>query len=870
MSLEKYSKKRNFDKTTEPKSGKNTEKGKLKFVVQRHHASHLHYDFRLEMDGVLKSWAIPKGPSLNPKDKRLAMMVEDHPYDYRTFEGIIPAGQYGGGVVHIFDEGTYEALAGGTEKDLKKGLQAGNLKFSMSGRILRGEFALIRLKNAEDNAWLLVKHKDNYAVDTKYSSEDYVPEKLKEEGVIFKNEATTAGKQKKLSPAPVNEPLQETKDETLTETKKGNTLKVKGGRGRVEDGAGKEAERTVVSYRPMLARLSEKVFDNPDWIYEKKFDGYRALAYISAKGEAQLISRNGIDFSTKYVDITSALKELCLDAVLDGELVVENNEGKSDFQQLQNYALLDKKMNIKFYVFDLLSLNGHDIREMELIRRKELLEKIIEGLKSSWIVYSAHTIEKGKALYKKAAEGGWEGIIAKNGKSAYLSNLRSDNWLKFKFQNSQEAVVIGFLSPGGSRQYFGSLALGMYKGTELVYIGNCGTGFNALTLKTVYEAMEPLITDRKPVNEKIHKEQHVTWLKPDLVCEVTYAEWTSDGHLRHAVFKGLRIDKEKQEIVKEAVEAQTAGQSVPALEGPDDREIIFGKKTVKLTHLNKLYWKTEGISKGQMINYYEEVGDYMLPYLKDRPLSLNRHPNGIDSPGFFQKDLDMDKVPGWIKSAPVIAESTGKTVDYLICNDKATLLWMANLGCIEINPWLSTYQKPKNPTFAVMDLDPHDINFTEVVNVAQTIKKALDVMKIEGFIKTSGSKGLHIFIPIGLSFDYDISKNFVHYLGQIVLEEHPETTSLERTPSKRKNKIYLDFLQNRRGQTIAAPYSLRPKPGATVSAPLAWDEIDENLSLKNYTIFNMAARIKEKGDLWKDIFNTKNDLIKGLKLWKGG
>lgn len=864
MSLEKYSKKRNFDKTTEPRSGKNKEKGKLKFVVQRHHASHLHYDFRLEMDGVLKSWAVPKGPSLNPKDKRLAMMVEDHPFDYRTFEGTIPAGEYGGGVVHIFDEGTYEALDGGTEQDLEKGLLSGNLKFKMYGKLLKGEFALVRLKNADDNAWLLIKHKDDYAVDTKYSSEDHVPEKVKKQGLDFKKKAKTDGLQEDAAPAKGKAPEREGQE---LSNKKEEALS---GEKDIVEGTDQTISKGKVSYSPMLARLSDKVFDNPDWVYERKFDGYRALAYISAKGEAQLISRNGIDFSHKYVQITSALKELCLDAVLDGELVVENKEGKSDFQQLQNYELLDKKMKIRFYIFDLLSLNGHDIRDMELINRKELLEKVLEGLKSDFIVYSAHTIGKGKALYQKAAEQGWEGIIAKNGKSTYLSNSRSDNWLKFKFENSQEAVIIGFLSPGGSRQYFGSLALAIYQGTDLVYIGNCGTGFNALTLKTVYEAMAPLITERKPVKEKIHNENSVTWLRPELVCEVTYSEWTTDGHLRHPVFKGLRIDKEKKEVVQEAVEAKALQEHGESAEGPDEREVVFGKKTVKLTNLNKMYWKKENISKGQMISYYEGIADYLLPHLKDRPLSLNRHPDGIDSPGFFQKDLDLDKVPTWIKSAPMFSESNGKTIDYLICNDKATLLWMANLGCIEVNPWLSTYKKPENPLYAVMDLDPHDIDFAEVIKVAQTIKKALDVMKIEGFIKTSGSKGLHIFIPVGTSFDYSITKDFVHYLGQIVLAEHPETTSLERTPSKRKHKIYLDFLQNRRGQTIAAPYSLRPKPGATVSAPLEWDEVDDDLNLENYTIYNMAARIKEKGDLWKDILNTKNDLLKGLKLWKGG
>lgn len=838
MSLEKYAKKRDFSKTREPRSGKSAKKGALRFVVQRHHASRLHYDFRLEIDGVLKSWAVPKGPSLNPKDKRLAMMVEDHPYAYSTFEGTIPAGEYGGGVVSIFDEGTYEALEGGTEKELKKGLYAGNLKFRMHGKILKGEFALVRLKNAKSNSWLLIKHKDEYAVATKYNSEDVVPAKVKEKGLAFKKQAKTV--------------IQQEIDIAGTE----------------QIAAMPEKKPDEISYKPMLAKLSDTIFDDPDWIYERKLDGYRAMAYVSAEGDVRLISRNGIDFSEKYKQVTEALKGLGATAVIDGELVVEDAKGRSFFQQLQNYEVLDKKMSLRFYAFDLLALNGHDIRDMELIKRKELLQKVIAGVKSELLIYSEHVVGKGKELYEKAGKMDWEGVIAKNAGSGYLNDRRSESWLKFKFQHSQEAVILGFLSPAGSRHYFGALVLGMYEGPDLVYIGNCGTGFNAASLKSVYEEMVPLETKRKPVKGKINKERNVTWIKPELVCEVTYAEWTDDGSLRHSVFKGLRIDKYKEKVIKETAETLVQRDKIVGEEFPDEKELAFGQKKVKLTNLNKLYWKEEDITKGEMISYYEQISDYILPHLKDRPLSLNRHPGGADGPSFFQKDLDLDKVPSWIKSAPLYSESNDKDIDYLICNDKATLLWMANLGCIEINPWLSTYKKPENPLFAVMDLDPHDLDFIEVVKVAGTIKEVLDQMKITAFIKTSGSKGLHIYIPIGNTFDYELSKNFIHYLGQIVMEQHPETTSLERSPAKRKNKIYLDFLQNRRGQTIAAPYSLRPKRGATVSTPLDWEEVNESLSLKDYTIYNTMDRLKEKGELWKDILKTKNNLEKGLKLWK--
>lgn len=856
MGLEKYIRKRDFTKTAEPASGKAAVKDKkttpkLRFVVQRHHASRLHYDFRLEMKGVLKSWAVPKGPSLNPQDKRLAMMVEDHPYDYRTFEGIIPAGNYGAGVVDIFDQGYYEALDQGTEKDLLQGLHAGNLKFRLHGKILKGEFALVKIKTSEENAWLLIKHNDEYAVDKSFSTEDLVSATIKKKGVAFKNEDKSALKSK-------------TKDQT--NKSKEYTQKSK------DD---KSLEKTVAksppagkedTFQPMLATLSDKIFDDPDWIYEKKLDGYRAVAHTDKKGKVKLISRNAINFTNKYKGVADALKSLKLDAVIDGELVVEDEKGRSAFQNIQNYDPNQENTTLKFYVFDLLSLNGHDIRSMALRKRKELLKTVISDLNQPVIVFNDTLEGSGKKIYEKAGKLGWEGIIAKKGDSTYLSSRRSDSWLKFKFQNTQEVLIIGYSKPDGSRPYFGSLALAMYEGTELTYIGNCGTGFNQKSLKMIYDKMQPLVTKHKPVTAKVHKQPYMTWLRPELVGEVSYSEWTQDQHLRHPVFKGLRMDKEKETVVKE--NPQNVDETAAPRNDQKEKELAFGRKKIKLTNLDKYYWPKEKITKGQLLEYYESIGQYILPHLKDKPLSLNRHPNGIDEPGFFQKDLDLDKVPSWIKSASLHSDSNDKDIDYLICNDEATLLWMVNLGCIEINPWLSKYKKPENPLYAVLDLDPHDIDFKEVVKVALSAKAILDQMEVKTFIKTSGSKGLHIFIPIGDKYDYDISKDFIHYLGQLLEEQHPDTTSLERSPAKRKGKIYLDFLQNRRGQTIAAPYSARPRAGATVSAPLDWSEVGPDLNLKDYTIFNMPDRLKKKGDLWKELLSSKNNLEIALKKLK--
>lgn len=831
MGLEAYREKRDFRKTGEPgggKTGKKAGKRKLRFVVQRHHASRLHYDFRLEMEGVLKSWAVPKGPSLNPADKRLAIMVEDHPYEYRSFEGVIPEGSYGAGVVSIFDQGTYDSLNG--EQELVEELKKGSLKFRLHGKILKGEFALVKLKNRKDNSWLLIKHRDGYATDKKFDSEDLVPETVKQQGLEQKKKTRDTPRKKTREPRP---------EEVLD--------------GEAEKISRKKARS--IPYKPMLARLSEKVFDHADWIYEKKLDGYRAMAYTGKT--VRLISRNGIDFTGKYKTVSDALQGAGHEAVIDGELVAEDKKGRGYFQEMQNYDPADKKFTLKYYVFDLLGLDGYDIRWLELVKRKELLEMLVKQIDHPSIVYNGHVKGKGKKLFAEAGKKEWEGIIAKDGNSRYQSGERSGSWKKFKHQRTQEAVIIGFTRPSGSRKYFGSLGLCIYENKELVYIGNCGTGYNDKTLKEIHQKLSKLKTRTKPVSEKVHQEKNMTWVRPELVCEVTYSEWTEGGRLRHPVFKGLRIDKETKQVVQE----------VPATEQeePDEKEEHFGRIKVKLTNQHKLYWKKEGITKGRLVQYYRDISDYILPYLKDRPLTLNRHPDGADAPGFFQKDLDMKQVPSWIKTARIFSESNNKEIDYLVCPNKASLLWMVNLGCIEINPWLSTYKKQEHPLFAVMDIDPRQIAFEEAVHVALTAEKLLKKTGIRPYIKTSGSKGLHIFIYLGARYEYEAARNFIRLLGQLIHEQHPQTTSLERSPSKRKRKIYLDYLQNSRGQTIAAPYSARPRPGAPVSTPLYWKEVNENLDIKAYTIFNTLERLRKKGDPWKDIFKQKADLKAALK-----
>ncbi len=826
MSIATYDKKRNFKETSEPKSSSAKSSGKLRFVVQRHHASHLHYDFRLEMDGVLKSWAIPKGPSLNPKDKRLAMMVEDHPIDYRNFEGEIPKGNYGAGTVYIFDDGTYQSLnktRKDEEKELLEELESGSLKFKMRGGILKGEFALVKIKSSEQNAWLLIKHDDEFATDKKFDIEKLIPKKVIEEGNVFKLEG-----KKKLK---TKEPKEE------------------------------EAKEEEFSYKPMLAKLSSSAFDEEGWIFERKLDGYRIIAYTG--NDCKLISRNSIDYSKTYHLITSELKKIKEQAVLDGEVVAEDKSGQQQFQLLQNYENGDEKIDLKYYVFDLLSLNGHDLTALPLTQRKELLEKLLKKYPSEKIIYHTHITKNGTELFEKAKKENWEGVIGKRAEDAYQQGKRTDSWLKFKLSNSQKAVICGYTKPSGSRKYFGALVLGIFddKG-KLTYIGNCGTGFNSVSLKEVNEELKERILVKKPVIGKVNQERNVTWVRPELVCEVTYAEWTKDGQLRHPVFKGLRADKETEEAVKEIP------KKMKKPPGKEDSENTYGSKKLKVSNLNKLYWDKEGITKGDLITYYETVADKMLPYLKDKPLSLNRHPNGAYKPGFFQKDVEVEHLPKWAKTAQIHSESNNKEIDYLLCNDEASLIYMANLGCIEINPWLSTYKKPEQPEFMVIDLDPDGNPFQEVVKVAIVVKSIFDGMKIPCYVKTSGSSGMHIYVYVAQQYDYDFIKNFAEYVANKVHEHIPDLTSVERSPSKRKGLIYVDFLQNRRGQTIAAPYSARPKPHATVSMPLDWKDVDEKLDMKDFTIITVPDILKDMEDPWKNIKKSKVDLQRALRAGK--
>jgi bifunctional non-homologous end joining protein LigD len=902
MSLEKYVEKRDFNKTAEPKAGRSKDKDHLMFVIQKHDASRLHYDFRLEMDGVLKSWAIPKGPSTDPKVKRLAMMVEDHPFDYRNFEGIIPQGEYGGGTVIVWDEGTYEPIEEikgkkAQEKHLLEQLKSGSVKIKLHGEKLEGEFALVKTHGMGENGWLLIKHNDDFASKTDITKKDKsilsgktieTMEKTSEKVWQHGHEEDVERLGKTSKKKALAEPAEEVVGEDLVE---GQVDKAEPDVAAILKSAPKSAAPKNI--KPMKATLVDEPFDDPDWVYEVKWDGYRAVAVIDKNG-AELISRNNIPFD-KYYPINKILKDWQINAVIDGEVVVLNDKGLSDFSALQNWRS-EADGNLVFYVFDILWYEGKNLMGLPLSDRQAILKEILptnnDNVRQSK-VFAANGIE----FFEAAEKIGMEGIIAKKASSVYTADLRSKEWLKIKVQRRQEVIIAGFTKNAGTSKAFSALVLAVYNGKELKYAGKVGTGFSEKMQKEMMAQFKPLITDKSPfdVEPDVDKPSRFrpqrlgakpTWLKPELVGEVAFAEVTSDGVFRQASFKGMRIDKKAKDVIletpKDTEEVVEDAETEPkethkAIKPPKDtdRKTLLNPKDetqvrkicghdLKFTHLSKVYWPEDGVTKRDMFNYYYRVAEYILPYLKDRPMSLNRFPNGIHGSSFYQKDV-KGKAPDWVTKTFPYTTSDGEHKEYLVGSDESYLLWMASLGCIEMNPWFSRVQSPDNPDYCVIDLDPDKNTFDQVIAAAQEVKKVLDALDVPSYPKTSGSTGMHIYIPLDTKYDYDQSQMFAKIIVTLVHKQIPDYTSLERMVAARKGKMYLDFLQNRPGATIAGPYSLRPKVEATVSMPLDWNEVKPGLTMKDFTIFNSIDRLKETGDLFKGVLGKGIDLGKTIK-----
>jgi bifunctional non-homologous end joining protein LigD len=914
MSLEKYVEKRDFSKTAEPKSGKSIDEKALTFVIQKHDASRLHYDFRLEMEGVLKSWAVPKGPSTDPKTKRLAMRVEDHPYDYRTFEGLIPKGEYGGGTVIVWDQGTYEPIEPIKgkklqEKHLLKQLEEGSLKIILHGEKLKGEFAIVKTHGMGGDSWLLIKHKDKFASEDDITKKDKsvlskktIEQIAKTSDTVWHSSHTDPveeeTKAKKKKPKVEKSELGASKKSVDKSTKDLGQLEEKDQIENVDeteiniDDLIKSAPKSKlpVGLKPMLATLVDEPFDDPDWVYEVKWDGYRALGFVN-EGNVELLSRNYKSFNDKFYPVLKSLQAWKINIVVDGEILVLNEKGISNFGDLQNWRS-EADGELVYYIFDILWYQGKDLTSLPLIQRQAILKEVLpvdDDIRLSK-VFKANGIE----FYKAAEKMGLEGIIAKKADSSYSSGLRSKEWLKVKVHKRQEVVIGGYTLNKDSSKMFSALLLGVFDNGKLRYVGKVGTGFNDQVQKDMMEQFKLLIVDESAFVEEPDYNKpsrfrpnpphaKAFWLKPELVCEVAFAEVTSDGVFRHPSFQGMRIDKKAKDVVMETAASTAAvvedvadavhADAITPPKEPSRKTLLNPKdetqvrkvcgKELKFTHLSKLYWPEDQVTKRDMFNFYYQIAEYILPYLKDRPLSLNRFPGGIHSKSFYQKDV-KDKAPEWAKTFPYHT-SDGEDKEYLVGNDEATLLWMATLGCIEMNPWFSRVQAPDHPDYCVIDLDPDKNTFDQVVEAALEVKKVLDALDVPCFCKTSGSTGMHIYIPLGAKYTYDQSQMFAKIVVKIVHEQIPDFTSLERMIANRKGKMYLDFLQNRPGATIAGPYSLRPKPGATVSMPLHWDEVKPGLQMKDFTIFNAIERLKKTGDLFKGVLGPGIDLEKTIK-----
>ena len=854
MSLKEYAAKRSFDKTPEPKGDARPKSpaGNF-FCVQRHDATRLHYDFRLEVDGTLKSWAVPKGPSLEPLAKNLAMHVEDHPLDYGNFEGNIPKGEYGGGSVMLWDRGVYELLG---DQPASAQIARGDLKFRLHGEKLRGEFALVLMRNrGKGNEWLIIKKKDTEAKPG-WNIEDHARSVL-----------TGRTQQEIAENLPAVEEISAASSRDLSELK-----------GAVQS----PMPRTIA---PMLATLTTRPPSGENWLYEVKWDGVRALCFVQDNELRQILSRTQKHCEQQYPELSVLPQFLeASSAILDGEIAVLDENGRSSFSLIQprisvsdpnSIAHLARSTPVTLFLFDLLYLDGYDLRGVPLEERKRLLKEILNV--TDHIRLSDDFAANGDAMLEAARANGLEGILAKRRNSKY-EGRRSTEWYKIKVNWNQEFVIGGFTH--GERDYFSSLVLGLYERDRLIHVGQVGTGFNDKSLREIYSRMEPLIVKKSPFAGSVKALRDVTWVRPELVAEIKFLEFTPDGLLRAPVFVGLRLDKNPSDCVREVPEAEpetpvAAPEGDPPLikrellipeKPPSEMQVTIDGHRLKFTNLNKVLYPGEGIAKRDLINYYDAIADLITPHLRDRPLSLKRYPNGIDHDFFFQKDAE-DKVPEWVRLEPVFSSHNQDNIHFIISNDRATLLYLANLACIDQNPWMSRIGSLENPDFALIDLDPTEgCPYDQIVEAAHLVKKKLDSIGLAGYPKTTGGDGMHIYIPLEPVYSYEQVRSFAEILSILVIREKPDLFTTPRAVSRRKKgKVYFDYLQISTGKTIAAPYVPRAYPGAPVSTPLDWSEVRRGLDPGQFTIRNVLDRFERVGDLFQPVLTNKQKIEAALE-----
>ncbi|MBC7789030.1 MAG: DNA ligase D [Anaerolineae bacterium] len=925
--LTEYRRKRDFRITAEPsgeaekprttsKRVRGTDEPILQFVIQKHAASHLHYDLRLEMGGTMKSWAVPKGPSLDPAMKRLAMEVEDHPIEYNKFEGTIPKGQYGGGTVMIWDRGFYlpdDSADADQEATLLRGHEAGELKITLSGERLRGSYALVRMKRPGKPQWLLLKHRDDYASPgsdiTQAETTSITTGRTMEEIA----EGKPPRKQKRAAKPPGSSGGPPPKNKS----------------GDADDQRPHQISSTAsdMSLSPMLASVGSAIPTDPGWTFEPKYDGIRVLA-VGSPAQTQLLTRNGNDKARQFPEIVQAVKKLVAQnggpVILDGGIVALSSEGEIlRFQVLQqrmhvtdpnSISTHSKNSPAALIAFDLL-LDGDEILpNLPWSDRRKQLERILRKRTSSQIRLGESIPNDGSAMLERAREAGWEGVIAKRMDSSYIFGARSRHWMKLKVDFRQEFVVGGYTEPRNSREHLGALLLGYFTGDRFIYAGHAGGGFTHAGLKDMRRRLDALAVQTSPFDQAPKTNEKAHWVRPEVVVEVKFNEWTSDGKLRQPVFLGVRDDKSARQVGREQKSVQEeprkpdrkrksvslkAIDSPVADEAPNDdsgdtsqkparsaarsKKLIsgaansivhqleeieaarggglvdLGSGQLKVTSLKKVYFPKPRHTKGAVLRYYAAMAAYILPVLDDRPLVLRRHPEGIDGTPFFQQK-PPNEVPPSVRVEPIDTEEGPQP--RMVGGDLETLLYLAQIGCISMDPWQSRVQSIDEADYTILDLDPQPgATFKQVIEVALAVREELSALQITGVPKTSGSRGIHVVIPLPKGSGYDTAVILAQLIATQVAGAHPEIATIERKVDRRpKGSVYVDYLQNIRGKSVACAYSVRAKPGALVSAPLDWSEITPALELGDFTIETMPSRVSETGDLWGPAMKRRNSL----------
>lgn len=820
--LNDYQRKRNFDDTPEPKGGKRRAvKKTLAFVIQKHAASHLHYDFRLELDGTLKSWAVPKGPSLDSKDKRLAMQVEDHPLEYAGFEGTIPAGNYGAGTVIVWDNGEWAPIG-----DPVEGYARGKLEFELHGKKLSGRWVLVKTHGRQKNAWLLIKHRDDVA---RPSAEFNVIEALPD-SVLGGNSGRV---------------WQPKKSRAKTKSAARKTSAPQSRSKKIVMPAGAVKTPLPLTLAPQLATLVDDAPKSGSWLWELKFDGYRIVARIN-DGEARLFTRNGNDWTSKLPHLARALAALPIqDAWLDGEIIVTGENNVPDFQALQNAFENANTAGIVYYLFDLPYLDGHDLRGARLDERRKLLQSLLTKVKPP-LFFSQSFDFSGADLLKNACAMQLEGLIGKVASSPYLS-VRSRDWIKLKCLQRQEFVIGGFTdSQRPSRDTFGALLLGVHeKDGSLRYAGRVGTGFTQTSLRELLAKMTPLQTDARPFDifESDKFTRGVHWLKPKLVCEVAFGEWTRAGHIRHASFQGLRTDKQAGAITTEVPAKPPVapkGRKRKATDVTDD---------IRITHGERIIDPSTGFTKRQLVDVYRQLAPRLLEHLSDRPVSLVRAPSGIEGPRFFQKHLDRVKVP---HVRELDRAYFPRHPPLLTVDTELGVIGCSQMNVIEFHTWNSSIDDGEHPDRMVFDLDPGEgVSWPQVQEAAHIMKVMLDELGIDSFLKTSGGKGLHVVVPLKPIYDWDVVKQFSADIVRHMAKTLPSLFVAKSGPRNRVGRIFIDYLRNGLGATTVSAWSVRARPGLGISVPVAWAELKKLRGGDHWHVLNIDNRLSEKGrDKW--------------------